>query len=396
MSKEIIVSDEVYKKFQAGLMLSGEDESMVVERLLANYAKSAFENELGVADQNDNVIQDPAIDRVRQKIATWATKEEQMNHRIIQSFFMCEQNGIANKDSMRHFFVNAGYGNEWQFDNNFASLCTNEGQANGKVFESVGILINIASDVEDTLRFYKEDFMRNKPKNYSEVQKAAVTVNDEKMQKQRFMTWFSTLTRNGKPYNPVTISGYTGRIENACADEVFSSVPVDNLFKITILKEFLDVKAMLKRCAGYMEFDAKSHNGFTAALNKYEGFLRYQENSTGEEQVEIVRSYTASKAPVHRWTFEEDEICCRKFIETYVVAQSDKDITVFLKELSRLVPDVSEGSLRMKIQNVRCLSNEYGLKDTAAIKWLSQYSVQCKEAFESVAKELNLFDVEGK
>ena len=209
-------------------------------------------------------------------------------------------------------------------------------------------------------------------------------------QKHLFINWFRSLTRNGKAYNPVTISGYAGRIENACNDPVFSTIPVKNLFTIYNLEEFISLQKQIKACSGYAEFDAKSHNGFTAALRKYEEFLKFQ---TGDDSVVSlspeVRSYKPS-SNIHRWTMEEDEICCKRFLEYYVIDKSNIDIVQFLKIIAREVPDVSEGSLRMKIQNIKYLTVQAGLKDTSSIKWLSQYSMQCERAFKKALQELKL------
>ena len=273
MSKQVNINEEVYKKFQAALMLTGEEEESVLNELINNYSISAFEKAMG-----------------RSLISEHET----------------------NSDSTA------------------------------------------------------------------------------KEQKQLFVNWFRNLSRNGRPYNPVTISGYTGRIENACSDSVFAEVPVDNLFEITDLSEFVEIQKQLKACNGYFEYDAKSHNGFTAALKKYEDFLRFQ--SGGSFLVPMYKT-TASypqQSSVHRWTMEEDLICCKQFLEYYVVKKSNIEIIQFLKMLSVKVPDVSEGSLRMKIQNIKYLSVSAGFSDSAAIKWLSQYSVQCEKAFKQAVKELNL------
>lgn len=211
----------------------------------------------------------------------------------------------------------------------------------------------------------------------------------EHEQKRLFMNWFRGLTWNGKPYNPVTISGYTGRIESACNDPVFSTVPVHNLFTITDLTQFMDIQRQIKSCAGYAEFDAKSHNGFTAALRKYEEFLRFQASGNSiQPPPTATRPYQPSN--VHRWTMTENEICCKRFLEYYVVKQSNMDTAQFLQMLAKEVPDVSEGSLRMKIQNVKYLSVQAGLKDTSTLKWLSQYSIQCERAFKKALIELGL------
>lgn len=273
MSITLKISEDIYKKLQAALMLTGEDETTVLNNLITQYAHDAFERSMG-------------------KTNTAAT---------------------------------------------------------------------------------------------SSITTAPVSANE---QKQMFVSWFRSLTRNGKPYNPVTISGYTGRLENACSDPIFDSVNVDNLFAITDLAEFLEIQRQIKRCVKFEEFDAKSHNGFTAALRKYEEFLRFQKSGNAVPAPQPQQYNRASN--VHRWTVEEDSICCRRFLECYVIQQSSMDMSQFLQLLAKEVPDVSEGSLRMKIQNIKYLAMQSGLKDTAAIKWLSQYSMQCERAFYKALNELNL------
>lgn len=232
-------------------------------------------------------------------------------------------------------------------------------------------------------------------KNTHEEQHTDTQIYDTKAisvseQKQLFINWFRSLTRNGKAYNPVTISGYTGRIENACNDPVFSTVPVKNLFAITDLTEFTSVQKQIKSCEGYAEFDAKSHNGFTAALRKYEEFLKFQSSGNSAESLSTeVRSYTPS-SNIHRWTIEEDMVCCKRFLEYYVIQRSTLDTVQFLKLLAKEVPNVSEGSLRMKIQNIKYLTVKEGLKDTSTIKWLSQYSMQCENAFKNALQDLGI------
>lgn len=276
MSKAIYVNEESYKKLQAALLLTGEDESSVLNSLIINYAHSVFENTLGES-----------------------------------------------------------------------SLSKQGSESNS-------------------------------------------TVLTESEQKIRFTNWFRSLTRNGKPYNPVTISGYTGRIENACADPIFRSVPVNNLFTITDLAEYLQIQRQIKACAGYTEFDARSHNGFTAALRKYEEFLRYQADGTTADTPPAAPYIYQLSASVHRWTMAEDFICCKRFLEYYVIQKSDMDVASFLKMLVKEVPDITEGSLRMKIQNIKYLATREGLKDTFPLSWLSQYSMQCERAFKEALRELNI------
>ncbi len=277
MSKQISLNEELYKKFQAALMLTGEEEEIVISRLINKYAHTVFENIMGKTENN--------------------------------------------------------------------SSC--------------------------------------------DTQVADIKVTEDE-QKQLFVNWFRSLTRNGRAYNPVTISGYTGRIENACCDPVFASVSVNNLFTITDLAQFISIQNQIKNCEGYAEFDAKSHNGFTAALRKYEEFLRFQASGNTIQSSQVTpRTYT-QPSNVHRWTKEEDEICCKRFLECYVVKKSDMDTVQFIQMLAKEVPDVSEGSLRMKIQNIKYLTAQAGIKDTSTIKWLSQYSMQCERAFQKTVKEFGL------
>lgn len=279
MSRQLNISEDTYKKFQAALMLTGEDEEAVLNKLIQNYAKSAFEKAMG---GDLTPVQ--------------------------------EDQPILNKES------------------------------SNTVYE----------------------------------------------QKQLFINWFRSLSRNGKPYNPVTISGYAGRIENACSDPTFETIPINNLFEITDISEYISIQQQIKACVGYSEFDARSHNGFTAALKKYEDFLRFQ--SGANSFIPTYNAYQSKAQPtsIHRWTMAEDLICCKKFLEHYVINKSNMEFVQFLKMLSTEVPEVSEGSLRMKIQNIKYLSVQAGLTDCAPIKWLSQYSMQCEKAFEQAIKELKL------
>jgi len=280
MGRQVIVDEESYKKFQAALMLTAEDETLVLSRLISEYAHNVF---AGVVS-GDNGTEAPAVQHVS----------------------------------------------------------------------------------------------------------AAVTEADESEQKKSFVTWFRGLTRNGKAYNPVTISGYAGRIENACKEAAFASVPISNLFGITDLTDFLDVQKQLKDCAGYAEFDAKVHNGFTAALKKYEEFLRFQANGLSVLDMPMMPQPYFQTSSVHRWTLEEDLICCKRFLEVYVIEKRDMDTVSFLQSLAKEVPEVSEGSLRMKIQNIKYLTTHAGLDDSSQITSLGPGSMQCERAFQETLEELDL------
>ncbi len=278
MGRQVTIDEESYKKFQAALMLTAEDEELVLSRLISEYAHNVFAGVVG----NDDKAK--------------ATAEKRANH----------------------------------------------------------------------------------------------TEVDESEQKKSFVNWFRGLTRNGKAYNPVTISGYAGRIENACKEAAFASVPINNLFMITDLADFLDVQKQLKDCAGYAEFDAKVHNGLSAALKKYEEFLRFQAEGFSVFETPMIQLPYTPTSSVHRWTLEEDLICCEQFLTHYVIEKRDTDTVQFLQQLAKEVPEVSEGSLRMKIQNVKYLAAREGLEDSSSITSLGPGSMQCERAFKLVMEELGL------
>lgn len=89
----------------------------------------------------------------------------------------------------------------------------------------------------------------------------------------------------------------------------------------------------------------------------------------------------------HRWTIEEDALCCRRFFEQYVSQQGSMDLYQFVQQLQRELPDIPPGSLRMKTQNIKQLCVENGIRNSLDAKPLAQYSQQNYRAFLYVKKE---------
>lgn len=92
----------------------------------------------------------------------------------------------------------------------------------------------------------------------------------------------------------------------------------------------------------------------------------------------------------HRWTMAEDELCCRKYLEWYVMNHSSMGLLQFVQELEKSLPDISTGSLRMKTQNIKQLCIEHGIRDSLDAKPLAQYSRQNAAAFQRVKTEFGL------
>lgn len=101
-----------------------------------------------------------------------------------------------------------------------------------------------------------------------------------------------------------------------------------------------------------------------------------------------VQRTSSSSAPKHRWTIEEDTLCCRRFFEQYVMQQSSMDLQRFAEQLHIALPNISVGSLRMKTQNIKQLCIEHGIKNSLDAKPLAQYSQQNYRAFLKVKKDM--------
>lgn len=76
----------------------------------------------------------------------------------------------------------------------------------------------------------------------------------------------------------------------------------------------------------------------------------------------------------HRWTIAEDEYCCKRYVEEYVNKKSSMDLNSFVGLLSKELPEIKEGSVKMKITNIKQILIEMGIEDTLASKSLKNYS----------------------
>lgn len=54
----------------------------------------------------------------------------------------------------------------------------------------------------------------------------------------------------------------------------------------------------------------------------------------------------------HRWTYEEDLICCQKYLEYTANYNGTESFADIVKQISPSVPNIEERSLRMKLSNI--------------------------------------------
>ena len=135
--------------------------------------------------------------------------------------------------------------------------------------------------------------------------------------------------------------------------------------------------------------NCKSH-GFDFYYAKAIGKQEKNPAPVHSSKVVPTENVSVKKNQYHRWTYEEDLLCCRRFFEQYVEQRSSMDLQFFAQQLHRELPEISVGSLRMKAQNIQQLCIEQGIRSSLAAKPLTQYSQQNRRAFLQVKKEFGL------
>lgn len=91
----------------------------------------------------------------------------------------------------------------------------------------------------------------------------------------------------------------------------------------------------------------------------------------------------------HKWTLQEDLECCETCIQQFVVNKTNLSMNELINDLSRKLPDISENSLRMKVQNIKQLLEEHGINNTLNTKPLGNYSKQNERAMSLALSRLN-------
>ena len=272
MDIKITLSEELYRRFSAACVLAGQDQSDVLHAKIEEFISTTFSNELSTLNVPSQSPVQPlnTQSKVLTRIPLWAKRPDQHNHKILRTFFVIERDGMTTRDRMKDFFIESGYGSAWQFENNFNSMRTNEGNSHGQVFACVNDLVTLSEEASSIAYKYREYFIAGvDPNTLAEHQER----NASSVQQSLFIAWFKEQLYRGRPYNPVTISGYAGRIESACYDPAFATIEPKNLFEIESYDTFIVIRDQITACPGFEAFDAKSHRGFTAALNKYAEFL---------------------------------------------------------------------------------------------------------------------------
>ena len=90
----------------------------------------------------------------------------------------------------------------------------------------------------------------------------------------------------------------------------------------------------------------------------------------------------------HRWSFEEDLLCARAYFAHVADPSPYKKIGEVVHNLSLRLPDITPGSIKMKLQNLKAISIDRGFDDGLSIKPLDQYSLQSMRAHAQAWREM--------
>lgn len=91
-----------------------------------------------------------------------------------------------------------------------------------------------------------------------------------------------------------------------------------------------------------------------------------------------------------RWKAIEDKVCYMLFIKNHVL--NELNLSTSIQEALYFGVDKTEGSIKMKFNNIASLCDEYGIKTSSKVKRLSNYSRQNHEEFQSV-KDFSVKDI---
>ena len=92
----------------------------------------------------------------------------------------------------------------------------------------------------------------------------------------------------------------------------------------------------------------------------------------------------------HRWTFDEDKTCCRMFIETYITNHTSCSLDSLATKILSIYSNMKFSSVKMKLQNIKRICLDYGIKDSSTISPLDNYSNQNLRAMRESLQQIGI------
>ena len=89
-----------------------------------------------------------------------------------------------------------------------------------------------------------------------------------------------------------------------------------------------------------------------------------------------------------KWTVEEDEICCRACVDEYVINKSHMNVEFCIKFIMNN-PNIKRdsGTLKMRIQNIKAILDEWKVPNTLNISPLNHAGRQTRAILKALLEE---------
>lgn len=120
------------------------------------------------------------------------------------------------------------------------------------------------------------------------------------------------------------------------------------------------------------------------------GILTRIKISTSQPTVNTPSIQATTSSQKHRWTYDEDRTCCRIFIETYIINRTYCPFDTLATKILTIYPNMKFSSVKMKLQNIKRICLDYGVKDSSTISPLNNYSAQNLRAMKESLQEIGI------
>ncbi len=168
---EINIEEDIYSRFQMAATIANQSMNEAIEACFCKYISETFANvsrEYSTGEAQENNYQRTDNDywygKANQRIPQWAMKPTQYNHKIIRAFLIAEEMyGDVALEDLENLCTNPQRTDLYvpTFRNNYAQMKSDGPKTHGKVFEDDGTYVTVWSEVENMLRQYQHQFMRD-------------------------------------------------------------------------------------------------------------------------------------------------------------------------------------------------------------------------------------------
>jgi hypothetical protein len=158
------INDDLSKRFEMALQLTGENKDTVLESLMKAYivqsfsqTASAYQTEIQGSNADNNFA------KALHKIPKWASKPMVVPSKIIRAYLQLldEKGSVTYPELMLRCSDKEKYPDEYvaTFANNFAQMKFDDEKSHGKVFEIIGNNIIMWKNIEELIIMNKEKFV---------------------------------------------------------------------------------------------------------------------------------------------------------------------------------------------------------------------------------------------